>query len=123
MPWYKQSGAFQRRAAVNHQLRWPFARGDGDLPLPKPVRDAILASKRPGIWRMSDYTKRGSQRHGGSCVRDCANSSSDMFPIRRSCSGSAALRRVTVRDPANGVNKWKRQNADRSATWRDLDHF
>ena len=51
MPWYKQSGAFQRRAAVNHQLRWPFARGDGDLPLPKPVRSAILASK--GIWRMS----------------------------------------------------------------------
>ena len=34
MPWYKQSGAFQRRAAVNHQRRWPFARGDGDLPLP-----------------------------------------------------------------------------------------
>jgi hypothetical protein len=52
-PWYKQSGAFQRRAAVNHQLRWPFARGDGDLPLLKPVRSAILALKRPGIWRMS----------------------------------------------------------------------
>jgi hypothetical protein len=52
-PWYKQSGAFQRRAAVNHQLRWPFARGDGDLPLLKPVRSAILASKRPGIWQMS----------------------------------------------------------------------
>ena len=58
MPWYKQSGAFQRRAAVNHQLRWPFARGDGDLPLPKPVRNAILASKRPGIWRMSDWMSR-----------------------------------------------------------------
>jgi hypothetical protein len=51
--WYKQSGAFQRRAAVNHQIRWPFARGDGDLPLPKPVRNAILASKPPGIWRMT----------------------------------------------------------------------
>jgi hypothetical protein len=35
----------------------PFARGDGDLPLPKPVRSAILASKRPGIWRMSVKTK------------------------------------------------------------------
>ena len=55
LPWYKQSGAFQRRAAVNHQLRWPFARGDGDLPLPKPVRNAILASKWPGLWRMSDW--------------------------------------------------------------------
>ena len=31
MPWYKQSGAFQRRAAVNHQLRWPFARGEWSL--------------------------------------------------------------------------------------------
>jgi hypothetical protein len=34
-----------------------FARGDGDLPLPKPVGNAILASKRPGIWRMSDLHK------------------------------------------------------------------
>jgi hypothetical protein len=54
----QQSGAFQRRAAVNHQLRWPFARGDGDLPLPKSVRNAILASKWPGIWRMSAKIKR-----------------------------------------------------------------
>jgi hypothetical protein len=53
MPWYKQSGAFQRPAAVNRQPRKPFARGDGDLPLLKPMRCAILASKRPGIWRMS----------------------------------------------------------------------
>ena len=47
-PWYKQSSAFQRRTAVDDQLRWPFARGDGDLPLPKPVRSAILTSKRAG---------------------------------------------------------------------------
>ena len=39
--------------AVNQQLRWPFARGHGDLPLPKPVRSAILVSKRPGTWQMS----------------------------------------------------------------------
>ena len=55
MPGYKRSGAFQRRAAVNHQLRWLFARSHGDLPLSKPVRSAILASTRPGIWRMSDH--------------------------------------------------------------------
>jgi hypothetical protein len=36
MPCYKQSGAFQRRAAVNHPLRLPFARGHVDLPLSKP---------------------------------------------------------------------------------------
>ena len=47
MPWYKQSGAFQRRAAVNHQLRWPFARGDGELPLLKAGKSAILAPKPP----------------------------------------------------------------------------
>ena len=56
MLWYKQSGVFERRAAVNHQLRWPFARRGGDLPLPEPVRSAILASKRPAIWRMSVST-------------------------------------------------------------------
>jgi hypothetical protein len=47
MPWYKQSGAFQRRAAVNHQLRWPFARGDGELPLLKADKSAILGPKTP----------------------------------------------------------------------------
>jgi len=44
MPWYKPIDAFRRWATVNHQLRWPFARGDGGLPLPKPVRSAILAA-------------------------------------------------------------------------------
>jgi hypothetical protein len=34
--------------------RSPFARTGYDLPLPKPFRGAILASKPPGIWRMSD---------------------------------------------------------------------
>ena len=52
-----RKAAFQRRAAVNHQLRCPFARGDGDFPLPKPVRSAILVSKRPRIWRMSVETE------------------------------------------------------------------
>ena len=47
MPWYKQSGAFQRRAAVNHQLRWPFARGDGELQLLKAGKSAILGPKPP----------------------------------------------------------------------------
>jgi hypothetical protein len=45
MPWYKQSGAFQRRAAVNHQLRWPFARGDGELQLLKAGKRTILGPK------------------------------------------------------------------------------
>ena len=38
-------------------LRWPFARIGRDLPLPKPFRGAILASKPPGIWRMSVDTQ------------------------------------------------------------------
>ena len=45
MPWYKQSGAFQRRAAVNHQLRWPSAHGAGELPLLKAGKNAILDAK------------------------------------------------------------------------------
>ena len=52
MPWYKQSGAFQRRAAANHQLQWPFARGGGELPLLKAGKSAILGPKPPesGEW-------------------------------------------------------------------------
>jgi hypothetical protein len=35
-------------------LQWPLAgRRRDDLPLPDPVRSAILVSKPPGIWRMS----------------------------------------------------------------------
>jgi hypothetical protein len=64
MPWYEQSGAFRRRAAFN-QASMAFARPDGDLLLSKPVRSAILASQRPGIWRMSDQTicgRRGASK-------------------------------------------------------------
>ena len=39
--------------ARKDSLRSPFARTGYDLPLPKPLRGAILASKPPGIWRMS----------------------------------------------------------------------
>jgi hypothetical protein len=35
MPWYKQSGAFQRRGDVNRRTRPLFASGGGELPLPK----------------------------------------------------------------------------------------
>ena len=72
MPWYKQSGAFQRRAAVNHQLRWPFARGDGELPLLKAGKSTILGLKPPefGECRL----KRVSNGAGiGSCRRAVAN--------------------------------------------------
>ena len=56
MPWYQQSGAFQRRAAVNHQLRWPFARGDGELPLLKAGKSDDPRPETAGIWRMSVET-------------------------------------------------------------------
>ena len=68
LPWYKQSGTFQCRAAVNHQLRCPFALGDGDFPLPKPVRSAILVSKRPRIWRMSVETETDTVVWGMLCA-------------------------------------------------------
>jgi hypothetical protein len=52
MPPYKQGGAFQRWAAVSHRLRSPFCSDNGELPLPKPLRSAILTPP-PDIWRMS----------------------------------------------------------------------
>ena len=52
MPLYKQIGAFQRWGAVNRRLRSPFARSDADLPLLKPVEEAILTSKPSSIRRM-----------------------------------------------------------------------
>src|SRR6516165_6395700 len=55
MPWCKQSSALRRFGAVNRRPRSPFVHGEADLPLPKPVIGAILASKPPGIWRMSVY--------------------------------------------------------------------
>jgi hypothetical protein len=38
---------FQRRAAVNHQFRWPVASGDGELPLLEAGESAILGPKLP----------------------------------------------------------------------------
>ena len=52
---YASVCAIQRFGAFDRRLRAPFASGYGDLPLPKPVRNAILVSKWPGIWRMSDW--------------------------------------------------------------------
>jgi hypothetical protein len=46
MPPYQQGGAFQRWAAVSHRLRSPFCSDNGELPLPKPLRSAILTRNR-----------------------------------------------------------------------------
>jgi len=50
------------RLAYRHrrrQLRSPLACGEGNFPLPKAVRNAILAWKPAGIWRMSVETDQG----------------------------------------------------------------
>ena len=44
------------RFSVGPPSTTSFARGV-DFPLPKPVRSAILVSKRPRIWRMSVETE------------------------------------------------------------------
>jgi hypothetical protein len=54
MPWCKHSGACRRFGAVNRRFRPPPARAARDLLLPKLIRGAIMVSKPPGIWRMSD---------------------------------------------------------------------
>ena len=43
----------QHFGALDRRLRAYFSSGYGDLPLPKPVKGAMLSSKPPGIWRMS----------------------------------------------------------------------
>jgi hypothetical protein len=55
----------RRFGAVNRELQSPFARRDGDLPLPKLFTGAILASKPPGIWRMSGKTAAAGNPEGG----------------------------------------------------------
>ena len=44
MPRYAQSSAIQRSGSVNRPLRTPFAFGERDLSLPKPVEGTILSS-------------------------------------------------------------------------------
>jgi hypothetical protein len=53
MPWCKQSSALRRFGTVNHRLRLPSTGATRDLPLRKPAKRAILASKPPEIWRIS----------------------------------------------------------------------
>ena len=45
MPWCKQIGRASALERFSRRSRSLFARGDGDLPLPKPVRSAMLAAK------------------------------------------------------------------------------
>jgi len=47
-----------------------FARGDGDLPLAKPVNGAMLAAKLPvsGEFRVKRTPPRSSMFAGGDCV-------------------------------------------------------
>ena len=44
LPRYAQSSAIQRSGSVNRSLRPPFACGEGDLSLPKPVAGAVLGA-------------------------------------------------------------------------------
>jgi hypothetical protein len=46
MPWDKQIGCASASEYLSRKPRPPFARGDGDLPLPKPVKGATLIAKR-----------------------------------------------------------------------------
>src|SRR3954471_6718327 len=45
MPRYRQIGRASALKRFSRRPRSPSARGDGDLPLPKPVRSAMLAAK------------------------------------------------------------------------------
>ena len=59
---YASVCAIQRFGAFDRPLRAPFASGYGDLPLPKPVKGAILSSKTPGSgeYRVSRSCPPGS---------------------------------------------------------------
>jgi hypothetical protein len=48
MPRCGRSSVVQRSGSINRRLRSPFACSQGDLPLPKSLKGAILASKPPG---------------------------------------------------------------------------
>jgi hypothetical protein len=48
------------RECVSWRPRSPLARGNDELPLPKPVKSSILAAKPLGIWRMLDQTTTGN---------------------------------------------------------------
>jgi hypothetical protein len=56
MPRCRPISVCQPPGARKGTLRSSFAPTRHDLPLPKPFRGAILASKPPGIWRMSVQT-------------------------------------------------------------------
>jgi hypothetical protein len=86
----KQSGAFQHRAAVNHQLRWPFARGDGELPLLKAGKNAILDPKPP---------------ESGECRIKCAYNARSKFAIGHGVSRLVAASRGAARSQIVAMEK------------------
>src|SRR3954454_8239091 len=47
MPWHRQIGRGSALACLSRRSRSLFARGDGDLPLPKLVKNTMLTAKSP----------------------------------------------------------------------------
>ena len=82
---YKQSGAFQRRAAGSNQLRWPFARGIGELPLLKAGKSTILGLKPP---------------ESGECRFMATTAGKHLWGLARIAMGSAALIALGFAAPA-----------------------
>ena len=109
MPLYKQIGVFQRWGEVNRRLRSPFARRDGDLPLLKPVEEAILTSKPSSIRRMLVLTPRtlsqsafitSQNSNTVSVIDTVTNTVVETIPVLSNSYG------VTVSPNRRGVYQW-----------------
>lgn len=67
MPWSKQVGCASALQWVSGRSRLPFARSEGDLPLPQPVRTKILAAKPPAS---GEYQLRSPEPHAVGAIKD-----------------------------------------------------
>jgi hypothetical protein len=90
---------FQRLGAVNSPLCRLYAGGGHDLPLPAPVRNAILGRENAGIWRMSVYSDLLRQNEN----RGKEAQSNDNAGVHRASITGASERHVLPGDPLDGI--------------------
>src|SRR4051812_42678604 len=86
MPRYAQIGRALALRCLSRRPRPPFARGDGDLPLPKPVKRATLAAKpwisgECRLRRLVPYHQGVPKKYN---VEECVNT---RWQVERSSTG------------------------------------
>jgi len=97
MPWHRQIGRGSALACLSRKSRSLFARGDGDLPLPKLVKSTMLTAKSPisSECRVKQVDRFIETARALECDEDKERFEAKLGKIAKATPGKPALKRKT----------------------------